>query len=136
MQEQWVQWKPVNNLSTKYNIDAISDSLDNFKVELTDYNNGKNKVIVTFENSVDAYRTTDETFRLNCINTLDKQYGPDFYGKWTFFKVTNSKYIQWLSEESCTISDSLPLVHFSFIAANCILDVVTTYEPKVELVEK
>ena len=136
MQEQWIHWEPISNLSAKYNIDSISDGMDDFKVELTEYKNEKSKAIVTFENSVDAYRMTDETFRLNCINTLDKQHGSNFYGKWTFFKVINSKYIQWLSEESCTISDSIPFIHFSFIAANCILDVVTTYEPKVELIQK
>lgn len=135
MNEQWVKWEPINGLSAKYYIDSVSDSLKGFQIVLSDSHDEKQKILITFKNSVDAYRNTDETYRTNTISTLDEEYGTNFYGDWTFFKVMDSSYLKWLSEESCTISDSRNLKHFSFVAVNSILDVVTNYEPLVECLD-
>ncbi len=134
MQEKWIRWEPISNLSAKYYIDSISDNIKEFKIVLSEYRDKKKKVQVIFKNSVDAYRSTDESFRLGTIYNLGDQYGKKFYAEWTFFKVINSTYILWISEQSFGITDSLSFIHFSFIAEDSILDVVTTYEPRVELI--
>jgi hypothetical protein len=131
MKEIWEKWEPIENLAAKYYIDAVLDTIEDFKIILSQEDKRNNKIHIIFENSVDAYRSTDESFRLHLIETLDKRYGSDFYGDWTFFKVKNSLYIQWLSEQSYGISEDLNFIHFSFVAADSILDVVTNYEPKV-----
>lgn len=76
-----------------------------------------------------------KTYRLKTFEELSEQYGTVFYSKWSFFRISNLSYLQWLSEQSCGISDSRPLIHFSFFTTNLILDVIASYEPKVELVE-
>lgn len=133
-QEQWVQWQPASNLGHKYYIDSIIDSREGFRIILSEAENESNKIYVTFKNSVDAYRSTDESYRLKIMDDLGKKYGKDFYTGWTFFKVTNSEYINWLSAQSCGWSDELSFVHYSFVAADSIVDVVTNYEPDIEFV--
>lgn len=134
MKEQWAKWEPIKGLSSKYYIDSISDNIKEFRVILSDTQDEKKKVHVVFENSVDAYRSTDESFRLDMLYSIDKQYGTKFYAEWTFFKVTNSQYLTWISEQSFGITNNLHFIHFSFLAVDSVLDILTTYEPKVEIV--
>lgn len=135
MTEQWTKWEPIRGLANKYYIDSISNDENGFIIQLSDANNEEKKIRVIFEDSVYASRDTDESFRRNTVGILHEQYGIDFYGDWTFFKVTNSSYLKWLSVESYGITDSLHFTHFSFVAADSILDVVTNYEPKVILID-
>ncbi|GAC43779.1 hypothetical protein [Paenibacillus popilliae] len=132
MQENWERWEPVSGLSSKYYIKSLSDSIEGFKLFLFDANDEKKKVEVVFEDSVHAYRSTDESFRQSTINTINERYGTEFYAEWTFFKVTNSGYIRWLSEQSYGIAESEPLIHFSILAGDSIVDVIAAYEPKIK----
>lgn len=131
MAEQWVKWKPVEGLSNKYYVESISDGFDGFEMVLSDSDDEEKKIKVIFEDSVHAYRSTDESYRQSTINAIDKEYGTHFYSEWTFFKVADSEYTQWISAQSYSIADSEPLIHFSFIAVDSIVDVIAAYEPKV-----
>lgn len=134
MQEQWTRWEPIEGLALKYYVEAITDDIEGgFKIILSNINNRKNTVHVHFKDSAYAYSSANERFRRKTINTLSKHYGPDFH-KWTFFKVTNSEYIKYLSEESYGWSDVFGFIHFSFIAADSIVDVIDNYEPEVTIV--
>ena len=64
---------------------------------------------------------------------LSEHYGDSFYGTWTFFKVSNSEYLRWLSNQSFETMNST-FMHFTFVTGNSILDVICTYEPKVKFV--
>ncbi len=125
-----MKWEPIEKLEKAYYINIISDTIEKFEMTLTNYAVNK-KVLVTFENSVDAYRRTDESFRLTTMTKLDQAYGENFYGELTFFKVENSRYIQWLKEEAPEIFIPKDYMHFSFISAESFVDIVTTYEPIV-----
>jgi hypothetical protein len=131
VEENWERWEPISDLSSKYYIESISDSIKGFSVLLSDANDENKKVEVLFEDSVHAYRSTDESFRQITINSIDERYGTKFYAECTFFKVTNSEYIQWLSGQSYGIADSESLLHFSFLAVDSIVDVIAAYEPKI-----
>ena len=130
---KWIKWEPIEGLSSKYYINSILDGLEGLIVVLSDANDENKKVKVVFEDSVHTYRSTDESFRQSTINDLDEIYGTQFYSDWTFFKVTNSEYMQWLSAQSYSIIDSEPLIHFIFLAVDSVVDIIATYEPKVEL---
>ncbi|KHF30062.1 hypothetical protein [Anoxybacillus sp. EFIL] len=134
MQEKWERWEPIGDLSLKYYVESLSDSIEGFKILLSDAYDENKKVEVIFEDSVHAYRSTDESFRQSVINKIDEQYGTQFYAEWTFFKVANSEYIQWLSEQSYGISESESLIHFCFLAGDSIVDVVAAYEPKIAII--
>ena len=129
----WTRWEPVEGLAMKYYIDSVSDAKNGFEIIFSKPND-KNKVRVLFQDNIDSYIKTDESYRLSVIHELGKKYGKNFYGYWTFFKVENSGYLQWLSEQSYGLSNYRPLLHFSFVTADSILDVIAAYEPVIEIV--
>ena len=131
MFEQWQKWIPVENLSNKYYLKNIIDIQD-FKIILSDMQNSK--IEVFFENSVFSYKRSIGSFSEELINDISEKYGTEFIKNWTFFKVSNSEYIKWLSEQSLGISIPYELKHFSFICSNCILDIASTYEPEVRTI--
>ena len=136
MEEKWIQWRPLENLASKYYIDSVVDMIDNFTVNLVDARSEKHKVEIVFLEGVEAYTRVDESFRVKIIHELGEKYGTGFYGDWTFFKVDNSAYVKWLSDQSYTWSDKHTLTHFCLISADVLLDIVTNYEPIVRHVEE
>lgn len=135
MQEQWIRWEPISGLSENYNLISISDKIEGFEILLSDDKTDKKRVRIFFKNSVEAYRCSDETYRLKTFEELDELYGTKFYAEWSFFKVLGSQYLLWLSEQSFGISDSRALKHFTFFTTNSVLDVTASYEPEVEIIE-
>ena len=136
MNEEWVQWLPDLPLANKYDIDKIIHDLDDFRMLLTDTQDSKNQVWVIFDKSIDVFRSTDESYCLKTIHLLNKKYGKDFYVKWTFFKVQNSLYVEWLYEQSFETFPKEGYTHFAFIEDNAIVDVVSVYEPRFEFVQR
>lgn len=135
--EQWTRWEPIKGLSRKYYIDSTSDGIEGFIIILSDVENRKKRVRISFEYSVHAYRNTNESFTNQIICDLDAKYGTEFYGDWTFFKVTNSEYLQWLSEKSCGWSDACGgFTHFSILSVEYILDIIDSTEPTVEFIDE
>ncbi len=60
-----------------------------------------------------------------------------FLNGWTFFKVDNSNYVKWLSEQSHGISNHLSCTqHFSILGVDCVFDIIAGYEPKVGLINE
>jgi hypothetical protein len=128
----WKRWEPIRNLQRKYYIVSVINIEEELSVILAAENN-KNKVQVLFKRAA-SYLLVDEGLRIRLIGLLDIQYGTTFYGDWTFFKVTNSLYLKWLSEESYGISDSPKLIHFSLIASDSIIDIISHEEPLVTII--
>jgi hypothetical protein len=135
MTEEWIQWKPIEKLSSKYYIDSVIDMIDSFKIILSNAKSEKEKIEIIFFEGVDAYTRVEESFRVKVIHELDKKYGTEFYGDWTFFKVNNSEYIKWLSDQSYEWSDTRQFTHFCLVTADAILDVIADYEPTVTLID-
>lgn len=131
VKEEWKKWEPIKNVSAKYYIDYILNDSKIFKIILIERDNEFNKVSILFESSIHAFRWSDETYRYKTIIMLSEKYGRSFYSG-TLFKITNSDYIKWLLDQSNKIKNENDLIHFSFIGANSVLDVIGTAEPIVE----
>lgn len=129
--EEWKKWEPIKNVSAKYFIDYILNNSKIFKIILTNRDNEFKKVSILFESPIHAFRWSDETYRYKTIIMLSEKYGRSFYSG-TFFKVTNSDYIKWLLGQSSEIKNENDLIHFSFIGANSVLDVIGSPDPIVE----
>lgn len=135
MIEQWSKWHPIENLSEKYYIESIIDHMgDICKILLADSNQRTNKILVTFQGSGDGYRLTHQDLQVSIKNMLKEQYGISFYEQWTFFRVTHSDYIQWLSKESGQWSDNFGFQHFVLFGSDVIVDIISSREPKVEFI--
>jgi|SRR5579862_3646837 len=134
MHEQWTQWRPIEQLAPGYYITAIIDDVTGFYIRLGESNNSPQGLFITFQRSIDAYRTTDEGYRAAKLLYLNDTYGHDFFAKWSFFKVTNSEYLKWLAQESGGIFNSKSNEHLVLITEDSMLDIATTYEPKIEII--
>lgn len=130
MSEQWVKWEPIKNLSPKYFEESFSDNKNGLKFILVDANNKKKRTAI--ECISDSYLKRNQEFRQATINFLNKYYGSKFHSEWTFFKIINSKYIEWLFEESFGTSKNFPLIHFLLLTENSIIDIITKGEPFVK----
>ncbi len=134
--EQWIRWEPIKDLSEKYYVDAISDTKKGFRITLLDAHNEKKKVKIFFKKSVDFYQSTEETLTIKRLDELFCKYGEKFPTTWTFFKVTNSSYVQWLANQSCGIIEPQRLIHYAVLAIDYFVDIVDPCEPVVTLMEK
>src|SRR3990167_9807072 len=113
--EEWIQWRPLSNLRNKYYIELLSDDTNGLKIILCTDNLEDQKILINFENSVDAYTRTDDSFVGERIKYLYDNYGKDFYTKCSFFQILNSDYIKRISKESGGISDTRSLKHYVFL---------------------
>lgn len=131
--ENWFQWLPVANLARKYYLDEIYDGSNGCRIRLVEVGNVRAGVNIFFKNSVWAYRSTDEGFRLLLEADLHAKYGGAFYAQWTFFKVQNSSYLDWIFTQSRETCDIGKLMHFSLLCMDDFVDIISSYEPEVIL---
>ncbi len=132
MLEDWIKWEPAQELSEKYFLYSIIESINGFEIILSDYYDDNKKIKILFGNSVHAYRNTNESYRLQTFNFLSEKK----IDNWTFFKVINSSYIQWMLEESCDIYKNINFVHFSFFTIESVVDVIGFEDPKIEFINE
>lgn len=126
--EEWIIWKPIPNLASKYYVKSLSDRYSGFKILLEDAQNA-NQLQIIFKDGIDSFSRTDETFRFRTVIKLKEKYGADFYKNWTFFKIINSSYLQWLSLESYEESDARLLSHYCIVASDSIVDIINNKDP-------
>lgn len=134
-EEEWTQWKPLQNLSKKYYKESASnkilDKINGFTIILADANENSPKIKIYFKDGVYAFHNYIDNFRLLTIDYLEEKYGTDFCANWTFFKVENSEYLKWLLEQSGETPDNYRLMHYCIITDYEILEIAATHEPTV-----
>jgi len=130
----WQRWEPIKNLHAKYIIESTEDTIEDGLSIILFVPRKYDKVKLSFKDGVYSHTVADELLRFNLIDTLSEQYGDEFYGDWTFFKIDNSPYLKNLSEQSYGVSDTRDLMHFSIIAVDFIMDIISNYEPEVSII--
>lgn len=134
MQEKWTRWEHANdNLAKKYSIESMTETIEGrFEIILSDRANSE-KVYVSFPDGVEAYRNTNESYTLEIINHLDQAYSKEFYAHWTFFRIENSEYLEWLADKSHGVSDDYQLMHFCILGLNAMIDIACFCDPIVSI---
>ncbi len=129
-------WEAAKGLNAKYYIDTILDSDDDgFIIELSEQNNNKKKVRITFKDWVWSYKYVQEIFATNRLDEVRGKHEKDFFKGRTFFKISESNYLRQLSQESSDILNYYGgAIHFCFVSAESILDVIANYEPTIEFI--
>ncbi len=131
MQEQWIRWEPVAGLSEKYSIVSITGKIEGFWIILSSAKPEGKSIRLEFLGTPESYQTTDIHYMSSRMNKLQQQYGATFFTEWTFFKVLNSEYAKWVSDESFGFIQLEGLLHVVLIGTNSIVDMITPSEPQV-----
>ena len=133
--EQWMRWQPADNLRNGYYIDSTCNDKNGLKIVLIETENAKKAVTVLFDSGIYCYRDTYETYtHSRMLEACERQGRELFYGT-NFFKVTNSDYIKWVSEQSGGISNCQPLEHFVIFTQDSMVEILAYYEPRVEFID-
>lgn len=134
LSEKWSRWESILGLEAKYNVVEIVDGHDGVKIKLISYYDQSLGVELEFE-AAWAYRVSYDSLRFNIIDRLTDKYGSDFYVGWTFFKVNNSDYLDWLDKESYGTSDGFQLTHYFIMGMEQFIDIASGTEPIVRLIK-
>jgi hypothetical protein len=133
MQEKWIIWdSQIENFPDKIYLDNLTDNKDGLVLNFSN-EDGDKTIKIIFEDSVMSYRNNDESYMLRTINYVSEVYGSSFMKKNSIFIVENSPYIEWFNSESYDIYKDYDLRHFVFMTPNDIVEVISTYPPKITL---
>ena len=127
LNEEWFEWSYLNKTLPDLYIDSLSESSKGFEILCS--GSSYNEIVKISLNHVPfSYRFVDEHFR---ISTMAKPNFPIKKGH--FFVVKNSHYIVDLINKFGNYVKSLNLIHFLIFEENTIVDIVNSFEPKIEL---
>lgn len=94
----------------------------------------------TFPNGALSYRYADEGDRLEMLAYLSKNHQNESFKKmysiyYPTFLIEDSDYLKWFYEESENSYNDDEVTHYIFLTSNDVIDVLSTYPPKVKEVE-
>lgn len=131
--EQWVRWKPLQELSGRFLVDDLHMSHVGVRILLISENNDI-KIEILFDGPTYAYRCTNESLCFGIFPSLGVRYGHDFYANWSFFKINNSDYLQWVASKTTGSIDDYTLDHFCIIGNNDVFEILSRYEPLIKII--
>lgn len=129
--ESWIKWSQLDALRDKCYVYEITENSNFLKVSLQGRNDKAPTHHIIFENSAVLLRQTNESFWLNSDSPCVDAEGKFLYEN-IFFKIYNSKLIQWLLSEQGDNLSTVQLIHFAIVEANSYIEIVATAEPKIE----
>ena len=132
MQEQWIAI--IYKELTRHNyVESFIYENKNLRITLVNHDDEKKRIIISFNDTVLLYRSTNESYAFGRIDAMMKEKeGAPSYKDNTVFKITNSEYIKELSLYSHAITKDSSLLHFVLIPTDWVIDIIATQEPVVE----
>ncbi|MDU5336887.1 hypothetical protein [Enterococcus sp.] len=91
-------------------------------------------VKILFAGFVYAMLTADESGLQKRDYEWVRKFGK--YLKWGFFKLSNSKFLDFISDQTMGIYDDLDLRHFVVWTEDDSVEIIAHYEPEIEIQEK
>lgn len=135
IKEQWTKWEPAENLAKAHFVETIIDEMDRLIITLFESYKQDKTFQLIFDNTVIAYRSVDEGYRLMTPDKCVQDNGANLWRGWTFFKASNSSYINWLQEQSDKEIDLNVVTHFVVFTENIIIDIVAINEPIIKYID-
>ena len=133
MAEIWKRWKKELEIPKKLVLDSLTDDIEGLILKFSHEEDKGLKISIVFDDYVLSYRNRDEGEFLKKFKYIGDTYGDSFYSDWSLFEVENSEYIQWFNEESFNIQANKNIKHFVFITVNDVVEILSVYEPKIEI---
>lgn len=125
MDQKFVKWEPNTGLLGKYLLNGLSEDENGLELILSLEGNNT-KLILKWECIVESYMCSQESSRSILYDNE--------IAKWSFYQVINSKYLNWLCEQSLGICEYRPLKHFCIICNNSVIDIISELDP-IALIE-
>ncbi len=130
--EQWLRWQPLIKMNGEYIIrSCTNDNFCTLAIVLEQQTHKDRTLHISF-NSLEAYRVTNETYKLQLWQYLSSTHG-NLDRKWPLFVVEDSTYLKLLSQESQGITNYLNFKHYCIMDSEWVLDIAARPEPRVEL---
>ena len=131
--EHWHAWQPLKKMTGKYYIKSYTNNdFCSLVIVLEKYNVEQQTEVRIFIDSVEAYRVINESYRLKLWVYLSNTH-KELNREWPLFRIEDSTFLNFLSEESQTISDSIHFKHYCIMDSEWSIDIATPTEPLVEL---
>lgn len=132
-QEQWIIWKPIENLPNKCWLNMVNETPSQQLIILLSDKKETCTVSLEFNNNVTMYKVSEETCTINLLYDVIGKYGDDFMHGSTFFKILNSSYVEWLVQQSNGLLNAENLNHYCIFGIDSVIDIITSQEPKVTI---
>ena len=119
------RWMPVSDWSScRVDIEGVHDDWEGFRIWLRHHDPTRGMLIVRFGSAL-LYDSAAESDRIG--ETQQEQ--PELEFPHVFWTVENSELLSLFHRQSCGIHADEPLVHFSFLACNQCIDVISREPP-------
>ena len=131
MTEQLIVWEEGRELGRKFDVDEFRENIDGLEIRLTNVDT-EEKIILSYDYNnciVCGYKSIDESYWLDKLNTYIKKYDKSFITQHTFFEVLSSSFVEKIVNGSCNMLQSSQLFHLKIVAADSILDIVSAGKP-------
>jgi len=137
MKENWIRWNPDNLPDGKYFVTDFVQNTDGTKICIVDEAPIENcNIEVFFDGVTPIARTSIEGIRMRTWGEVQEKYNDKlFFRNWFFYKVENSKLTEWVEEESCGFYKKENLIHFCIVTGEDIIDIISTFEPTIKLIQ-
>ena len=133
--EIWSYWMSANIEQSDYDIHLIREKGWDFTVILIDFENKQRELHIAFDQAY-CFRSTYELFTCMRMDKAYNQQGRDFFLKRQFYKITNSEYVAWVSEQSGGVSNSFGnLEHYVICTDDQMVEILSYGEPQVTFVD-
>ena len=133
--ELWSYWVPANIEQSDYNIDSLCENGLNFIIILINYEKKDHEMHITFKKAR-CFRRTNELYTVARMRMAYQQQTREFFLKRQSYKIINSEYLQWASQQSDGISDSAQLEHYVVFTDDIVLDILCANEPAITFVDR
>lgn len=137
MQEIWEPWHPHGKALNHSYIFSVTNDHEGFIVILSNEKTKKDDAVkIDFYNGVNSYTVLQGPIVKSLKDCLVKQYGVPFFNQSSFFKIHNSRYIEWASMQSFTMISVPDTQHFCIFTQDKIIHTLTRSEPRIEFLSK
>lgn len=108
-------------------LEGLHNDYEGFRLLLKGTGDQAKMLRITFD-PVLAYRGIDEGDLIS-YERLDED---DQLGRWGFFIVGSSSYIEWFHRTSQGVHEEESIMHYAIYTPNDCLDILSSYPPEVE----
>ncbi|MCS0672455.1 hypothetical protein [Cytobacillus firmus] len=124
--EEWRKWDPNPHLPKKLELNSLTYNSKGFILDFSDSNF---RVKVHFE-EIMSFKATDEGKLLSTIQRIYSEYS-EYYLDWVFFKIDNSKFIEWFHQENYEMYTDFNIEHYLFKTPNDVIEVLSNIPPSI-----